>query len=430
MHGGRVVAQPAAAALGALDLVDQVLQPAAQTRRESGRLVQRRIESLVLKAKRPCSVALFPGRNVEPRLPAAVHDHAAMLRAELIVGHVGRDTGSTTEGRQHPPKEPAVGPRPKIDRPTGQRALRIVQQRGRMGPDLGTQPFARRAPAERAVERKMMRRKRLEAPTATVAGKVLAMGIDRPLRLGSIGARVGHAEHAPAQRQGVLDAVGDARPGVAANDHAIDHHLDRVMPPAVDRRRLVDRVGLAVDPQPHVARAAKLLEKRLVHLAWPGLNRGHEIELRAGRLGHDLADDLVGRLGADRHVAVRTIGLAEPREENPQIVVDLGHRADRTPRAVAGPLLFDGDRRRKALDVLELRLGHLGNELPGIGAEAFDVAALALGINRVHRQRRLARSAHPATHGHSVARNVDVDPFQVMLLGAADADARGQPCFG
>ena len=118
--------------------------------------------------------------------------------------------------------------------------------------------------------------------------------------------------------------------------------------------------------------------------------------------------------------------LAQPRHENPQVVVDLGHGADGAARRVAGVLLLDGDRRRKALDVIDLRLLHLADELPGVGAEAFDVAPLPFGIDRVHGQRGFARSARPAADGQPVAGNFDVDAFEVVLPGAADADGAGE----
>jgi len=62
--------------------------------------------------------------------------------------------------------------------------------------------------------------------------------------------------------------------------------------------------------------------------------------------------------------------------ENPQVIVDFGYRADRTAGRVPAVLLLDGDGGRKALDVVEPGFLHLGHELPGVGAEAFDVAAL------------------------------------------------------
>ena len=51
-HCRRVVAQPAAAADGTLDLVDKMLQLAAKGGRHPARLLQRRIKTFVLKAKR------------------------------------------------------------------------------------------------------------------------------------------------------------------------------------------------------------------------------------------------------------------------------------------------------------------------------------------------------------------------------------------
>ena len=93
-------------------------------------------------------------------------------------------------------------------------------------------------------------------------------------------------------------------------------------------------------------------------------------------------------------------GCAQPGDQDAQVVVNLGDRADGRARRVAQVLLLDGDRRRQAFDVIELRLLHLADELPGVGAEAFDVAPLAFGIDRVHRQRAFARAARAAADGH------------------------------
>jgi len=41
--------------------------------------------------------------------------------------------------------------------------------------------------------------------------------------------REDHLENAPGLRQGSLDRVRDARAGVRADPHAIDHHVDRVV---------------------------------------------------------------------------------------------------------------------------------------------------------------------------------------------------------
>ena len=51
--------------------------------------------------------------------------------------------------------------------------------------------------------------------------------------------------------------------------------------------------------------------------------------------------------------------------------------------STAGVALLDGDRRRQAIDMLDVRLLHLLEELPGIGREALDVLPLALSIDGI-----------------------------------------------
>ena len=113
---------------------------------------------------------------------------------------------------------------------------------------------------------------------------------------------------------------------------------------------------------------------------------------------------------------------AQPRHQDPQVVVNLGHGADGRAGRVPHVLLLDRDGRRQTFDVIERRLLHLADELPGVGAEALDVTPLPFGVDGVHRQRALARSAHAAADRHLVARNFDVDALEIVLPGAADAN--------
>src|SRR5688500_20396777 len=87
-------------------------------------------------------------------------------------------------------------------------------------------------------------------------------------------------------------------------------------------------------------------------------------------------------------------------------------------------LLLDGDSRRKAVDVIDRRLLHLGDELPGVGGKGFDVTPLTLGIDRVHRQRALAAPGGAAEDGHPIALDRGIDAFQVMLLRAFRSEER------
>ena len=76
---------------------------------------------------------------------------------------------------------------------------------------------------------------------------------------------------------------------------------------------------------------------------------------------------------------------------------------------MTGVALFDRDRGREAIDMIDQRLLHLADELPGVRAEAFDVAPLAFGIDRVHRERGLAGAAGAAEDGHLIARDFYID---------------------
>ena len=84
--------------------------------------------------------------------------------------------------------------------------------------------------------------------------------------------------------------------------------------------------------------------------------------------------------------------LRGAREEQLEVVVQLRHRADGGARGAHRVGLVDGDGRRDAVDAVDLRLVHAVEELARVGREGLDVAALALGVERVEGQRGLARA--------------------------------------
>ena len=86
---------------------------------------------------------------------------------------------------------------------------------------------------------------------------------------------------------------------------------------------------------------------------------------------------------------VGAIRLADPREQQAQVVVDLGDGADGRARVVRRRFLLDRDRRRQAFDQIDVGLFHGLQELPRIGRQRLDVAALALGVERVEGERAL-----------------------------------------
>jgi hypothetical protein len=118
------------------------------------------------------------------------------------------------------------------------------------------------------------------------------------------------------------------------------------------------------------------------------------------------------------------VDLADAGVEEAQEVVDLGGGADGGARVATAGALLDGDRGGEALDEVGVGFGELGEELAGGGAEALDVAALALGEDRVEGEAALARAGGAGDDDELAAREVEVDALQVVGAGAADADAR------
>jgi hypothetical protein len=113
-------------------------------------------------------------------------------------------------------------------------------------------------------------------------------------------------------------------------------------------------------------------------------------------------------------------GVACAREEQAQVVVDFGDRADGRARVVTGRLLLNRNRRRQPLDQIDVGFLDALQKLPGIGRQGFDVAALSLGVKGVEGQRRFARTGKTGDHDQPVAGQVEIDVLQVV--GARTAD--------
>jgi hypothetical protein len=128
------------------------------------------------------------------------------------------------------------------------------------------------------------------------------------------------------------------------DDVAVDDDLDRVALVFVELLRLGEVHELAVDPDPDEPLPAGRLEDAIALRLAVLDERTQDQQPAALGQGEDLVDDLLDRLALDL-VAVRAVGVADTGEEEPQVVVDLGHGPDRRPGVAAGALLVDRDGR-------------------------------------------------------------------------------------
>ena len=184
-----------------------------------------------------------------------MEDDAAAPAVEVVKRGIEIDCLRLAERLDHPGKQGSrieIGP--DGDGPIAQAQAAIGDEHGRIGALLDAQPLADRAPAQRAIERKMVRRHLVEAPAAAVANAVLAVAVDRPLRLARLVAGPGDMNDALSQVECRSDRVGQPRPGRPPHDRPVDHHLDLVLAPVAQLGRLIQADRSAVDPYPDKTR--------------------------------------------------------------------------------------------------------------------------------------------------------------------------------
>jgi hypothetical protein len=253
--------------------------------------------------------------------------------------------------RLHDPLEVLGRPRaapPRRDRALRQRQVLVGHAELRVDLELGAEPHTRRAGTEGRVERKRPRLDLVDRERVVVgAGHPLGEP-PRPLRVAFRSIDKIHEEYAAREQQGGLDRVGEAAFGarvVALGHQPVDDDLDRVLDLLLQLGRLGQRDDLAVNPRSGEPLGLQLGEE-IDELALAPLNHRRE-DLEARPLGqlHEPVDDLLRALAGDRLLAHRAVGPTDAGEEQPQVVVDLGDRADRRARVAVGGLLVDRDGR-------------------------------------------------------------------------------------
>ncbi len=311
-----------------------------------------------------------------------------------------------------------IAPIPAAHGAGGERQLRIDDDARRIEELRDAETIAAWASTHRRVEREQAR---LELGQRVIADR--AREARRERRLGGfriVEVREDRDTVAEAKRR--LERFGEPLLDVFARPKAVDDGFDRVLLAQRQRRHRVELVDLAVDARAHEALRAQLLEdlhmlalalahdRREQHEACFGIEREHRV------------DHLADGLRFERNAVLGTARRADAREQQAQVIVDLGDRADGRARIVRRRLLLDRDRGRKALDVIDVGLLHHRQELPRVRRQRLDVAALPFGVDRVERERGFARTGEPGDHDQLVAREIEIDVLEIVRARTANAD--------
>ena len=344
----------------------------------------------------------------------AVEEQILFLLGQVLPGLVERDLVALGDRLDDRLVEARIAHGPRHERALGDRQARIGNEQVRVDLLLRAQTGAARTRAVGGVEGEDPRLQLRERDAVVGTRELLAEE-----QRAALVDEVDRDEPLCKLRCG-LDGLREPRAQVGLHREPVDDHLDRVLELLVERDLFLEQVQLAVHLHAGEALVAQLLEDVLV-LALPVTDdRGIDGELRPLRQLEDLVDDRLLALARDRLAADRAVRPADPRVEKAQVVVDLGDRAHRRARVPRGRLLVDRDRRREPFDRVDVGLLHHLEELARVSREAFDVAPLALRIDRVEGQRRLAGAREPGDADQLVPGQPDVDVLEVVLPGTVD----------
>ncbi len=333
---------------------------------------------------------------------------------EIRVGAEGRDGALRLRGERQ-----RAAPAPREDSALAQRAPRLHHA---LGIDAGARadPVAGRARAVRAVEREHARLDGRQRDAAVHAGEALAH--PEGLAVLALGGGV-REEAALAELERELHRVREAALHALLHDDAIDDDVEIVGARAIEEDLVAEVHHLAVDARADEALAAEALQIELELAAAGARDGGQDGDAAALAEAEDAIDDLLDRLRLDALAAVGAVGRADPREEEAQVVGDFGDGADGGARALGEGALLDRDRRREALDGVDVRLRELLEELSRVSGEGLDVAPLPLGVDGVEGERGFAGSARPREHDEPVAWDREADVLEVVLAGAANGES-------
>ncbi len=271
------------------------------------------------------------------------------------------------------------------------------------------------ARADRAVE--------AEEPRCRAAKRELAARAVKPFRESELRAALGphrRAPGSPAHRvfERFDQAVVVARP----SDRAVCDDVEVRAPPVGDFARpdLVEVADLTCDPNAPIPVRQEGLADTDEVLAVGYCDRIGDQHLLACELAHHALRRARRRVAVDERPTARAVELGGMRPQVLRVVRDLRHRSDRRAARSHGRLTVHSDSDGNWIEQVDRGARQPLEELARVGAEALDVTALALGVERLERQRRLARAGRADDGYKRAGRDVEVDRLQVVRTRASE----------
>ncbi len=335
----------------------------------------------------PVTLRFEPGEEASHPVPdtgvdlAFALDHpCALLRAHILPGHIEPDPALARITLQVVLAFAETLGLPGLDRALAQGACRIRYHQAVIDTDGAPESTAGLAGADRRIEGKRVWRGFLVGDIAP--GAVQSAG-EAQLARRIISVLQLYRQLAPPQPERGLETLAEARAVCLPQPQAVLDHHQRI----------------AKDADPGIT--LRLQQLRELLRAHPGQQLHGKADQRnrlRACLAHQRLRHAVGAVALHQLIAPAAVKVRGPREQQLQIIVELGHGADCRARGAHRVGLVDRDRRRNAAYRVDLGLVHALEKLPRIGREGLDIAALTFRVNGVESQRGLARAADACHH--------------------------------
>ncbi len=278
--------------------------------------------------------------EVNDFIAAAMENYLAVLFRQLLEGLVDGKAVVLSQGGEHG-EIVDIAPIPASNRPFRQGQAIVGDDAGFIEILFQTQAVAAGAGAGRIIKGKQSWFQFGDAVTAHGAGK---QGGEHQVFTAFV-FHIAHHCQAVGQLQGSFKAFRQALFQTRLDLEAVYHRVDAVFLVLFQIGRVIDLADQAVHPGADKAAAAQFIEHMQVFALALADNGGQHHHPAAFRQGHDLVHHLADGLGFQFDVMIRAVGIADPGEQQAQVVVNLGNGAHGGAGIMGGGFLFNGNSR-------------------------------------------------------------------------------------
>ena len=260
--------------------------------------------------------------EVELPLPGTVQDGVLGGLAELFKRHVKRNAKLLTGLPQHRRVVLRRCRVPRNHRARFNRQALVRNNQVGINFNLVTQPVTRRTSPVRRVKRKQPRLEFADRKPAVRAGKILG-------KLQRFATNHVNRHEPVGQLEGRLHRIKEPRANPLFHDNPVNNHRNGVLLVLLQFRHLVQVVAFAVNHHPDKPGPANFRQHLLVLALLIPDHRRQQLQLGPLRQLQDAFDHLLGRLARNYVPIVWANRCADPRPQQPQVVVNFRYRPDR-----------------------------------------------------------------------------------------------------